>query len=79
MRTGFVMIKTALGRVHEVARALIDLEEVSEVHSISGPHDLLVKIVVASYEDFATLVPGKIQTVPGIVETVTFIAFNAYG
>jgi DNA-binding Lrp family transcriptional regulator len=54
------------------------MEEVSEVHSISGPYDVLAKVRVEKYEDLGDLVPGKFQKIPGIRETNTFLVFHIF-
>lgn len=42
MQTIFVLMKCELGRAYEVAdHAVQEVEEVSEVHSISGQYDLM--------------------------------------
>ena len=44
MKAAFVLVKCHLGKLEEVANALMELEGVSEVHSITGAWDLLVKL-----------------------------------
>ena len=43
MQTMFVEVKCALGESYRVAEVLVEIEGVSEVYSISGPYDLLIK------------------------------------
>ena len=78
MKAAFVLIKCDLGRVEEVANALMEIEGVSEVHSISGPHDLLVKVYAKTYESFADIIPRRLQKVKGIRDTNTLLAFRAF-
>ena len=78
MKAAFVLVKCDLGRIEEVANALMELEGVSEVHSITGEHDLLVKLYAPTYEDFGDLVPDHVQKVPGIRHTETMLAFRAF-
>jgi len=78
MKAAFVLVKCHLGRIEEVANALMELEGVSEVHSITGDHDLLVKLSAPTYEDFGDLVPHPVQTVRGIRHTTTMLAFRAF-
>ena len=45
MQTIFIMVKCERGRAYEVADAAVqNVEQVSEMHSISGQYDLLMKI-----------------------------------
>jgi DNA-binding Lrp family transcriptional regulator len=78
MKAAFVLVKCELGRLEEVANALMEIEGVSEVHSITGDHDLLVKMYAPTYEAFGDLVPDRLQKVTGIRDTTTLLAFRAF-
>ena len=78
MKAAFVLIRCQLGRVEEVANALMELEGVSEVHSITGPWDLLVKLYAEDYDAFGDLIPDRIQRLPGLRDTETLLAFRAF-
>jgi DNA-binding Lrp family transcriptional regulator len=78
MVAGFVFIKCELGKVEAVANKIVEVEGVSEVYSISGTYDLMAKVYVERYEDFATVVPQWIHHIPGIRETSTLLTFNAF-
>jgi DNA-binding Lrp family transcriptional regulator len=78
MRFAYILIKVEPGRVREVANQLIELQEVSEVHSISGPHDLIVKVMVPTYDELGETIPEKIHRVHGIRDTETRIVFNVF-
>jgi len=78
MRFAYILIKSESGRIKEVADQLAEIEEISEVHSISGPYDLLAKVRVDQYEELGDMVPGKIQKIAGIRETITFLVFNIF-
>ncbi len=79
MKAAFVLVKCELGRVTEVARAIMEIDGVSEVHSITGEHDLLVKLYAEDYQAFGELIPDQLQRVPGLRDTVTMLAFRAFG
>jgi DNA-binding Lrp family transcriptional regulator len=79
MQTIFVMVKCQLGRAYEVADAAIqDVEAVSEVHSISGQYDLLMKCYLDDETDIGRFVTSKLQTLDGVKDTFTLIAFKAF-
>jgi DNA-binding Lrp family transcriptional regulator len=78
MRFAYILIKVERGRVREVANQLIELDAVSEVHSISGPYDLIVKVMVPTYEALGETIPDTVHQVPGIRETETLIVFNVF-
>ena len=52
MKAAFVLVRCHLGKLEEVANALMEIEGVSEVHSITGAWDLLVKLYAPAYEAF---------------------------
>jgi DNA-binding Lrp family transcriptional regulator len=78
MKAAFVMVKCELGRLEEVANAIMELDGVSEVHSVTGEWDLIVKLFAPSYEAFGDLIPDVMQKVPGIRDTETLLAFRAF-
>lgn len=79
MRTIFVKIKCELGKAYDVAAAVVEeVEEASEVHSTSGDYDLLVKCYLADDDDVGRFVTDRLQTLPGVKDTFTLIAFKAF-
>ncbi len=78
MKTLFVNVKCNLGQAYKVASQIVELEGVSEVYSISGEYDLLVKCYLPNDRDEGRFVIESIQKVPGVQDTSTIIAFNAF-
>ena len=79
MRAIFVMIKCDMGQAYQVARQMSDrIEELSEMHSISGQYDLLGKFYLEADRDIGLFVVEQIQTVPGVKDTYTLQTFNAF-
>ena len=79
MQTVFIMVKCELGKAYDVADGLVQkLEQVSEVHSISGQYDLLVKCYLADNDDLGHFVTDRIQTLPGIKDTFTLVGYKAF-
>jgi DNA-binding Lrp family transcriptional regulator len=76
--TAFVLLDVDVDRVPEVAEALCDLDGVTEVYSVTGRYDLIVKVKVAHNEDLADVVTGHIGKVEGIQGSETVIAFRSY-
>lgn len=80
MQTIFIQVKCNLGRAYEVAdAAVLNVEEVSEVHSISGNYDLLMKCYLPAETDVGHFVTDKIQRLDGIKDTYTIVAYKAFG
>lgn len=79
MQTIFVMVKCELGRAYEVAdEAVQAIGQVSEVHSTSGQYDLLMKFYLDDEVDIGRFVTSKVQTLDGVKDTFTLIAFKAF-
>ena len=78
MITAIVFMNCEVGKVHQVAESLTELDGVAEVYSVSGEHDILAICKVTQYDDLAQLVTEKIGGVPGIVKTNSHMAFRAY-
>ncbi|MBW7848935.1 MAG: Lrp/AsnC ligand binding domain-containing protein [Rhodospirillales bacterium] len=78
MQTIFIMVKCELGRSYEVASLAVDTEQVSEVYSISGQYDLLLKCYLDEGQDIGHFVNETIQRLPGVKDTFTIITFKAF-
>ena len=78
MKFAFVLLRVEPGRLEQVANAVMEIDGVSEVHSITGPFDLLVKLYAGTYDDFGDLIPDRLQRIDGIRDTETLLAFRAF-
>ncbi|AWK87063.1 Lrp/AsnC ligand binding domain-containing protein [Azospirillum thermophilum] len=79
MQTIFVMVKCDLGKAYQVAdQAVQEIEQVSEVHSISGQYDLLMKCYLDQDTDIGRFVTEHVQTLSGVRDTFTLIAYKAF-
>jgi DNA-binding Lrp family transcriptional regulator len=79
MKTIFVMVKCELGKAYKVAEAAVEsVEQVSEVYSISGEYDLLMKCYLPPETDIGHFVVEKLQTLAGIKDTFTITAYKAF-
>ncbi|MGH7045832.1 MAG: Lrp/AsnC ligand binding domain-containing protein [Stellaceae bacterium] len=79
MKTIFVMVKCELGKAYAVADQVVnDIEQISEVYSTSGQYDLLMKAYLPDGADIGHFVTEQLQTLPGVKDTFTIIAFKAF-
>ena len=79
MQTIFIMVKCDLGKAYVVAdEAVQAVEQVSEVYSTSGEYDLLIKCYLPEAADIGHFVTEHVQTLPGVKDTFTIIAFKAF-
>ena len=73
-----VLIQCEIDEIPEAAQAIADLDGVSEVYSVAGEFDLVAVVRVANHDDLATVIPGGIAKIDGVVRTETLIAFQVY-
>ncbi|MDA1098890.1 MAG: Lrp/AsnC ligand binding domain-containing protein [Proteobacteria bacterium] len=79
MQTIFVMAKCELGETYKVAAAAVESTDlISEVHSISGQYDLMMKCYLEDGTDIGHFVTERIQTLPGVKDTFTMITFKTF-
>jgi DNA-binding Lrp family transcriptional regulator len=79
VKTIFVMVKCDLGKAYAVAdEAVLNVEQVSEVYSTSGQYDLLMKCYLPETVDIGRFVIERLQTLPGVKDTFTIIAFKEF-
>ncbi len=80
MQAIFVQFKCRPGAAYSVAEALVEsVEEISEIYSTSGQFDLLAKFYLEAGRDLGHFVTERLQTVDGVLDTFTTVAFKAFG
>jgi Lrp/AsnC family transcriptional regulator for asnA, asnC and gidA len=60
----------------DVFKQISEIPEIVECHHITGKYSLLVKILTKSNEHLKQILVEKIQTVPEIISTETFISLE---
>ncbi len=78
MVTAIVLLTIARGKVTEAAERLVDLDGVSEVHSVAGRYDLVAVLRVPDNERLADLVTNGIRHIDAIERSETLIGFRVY-
>src|SRR5260370_19433426 len=79
MKTIFVNVKCELGKAYTVADEAVEaVEQVSEVYSTSGQWDLMMKCYLPEDADIGRFVTEKLQTLPGVKDTFTIIAYKPF-
>jgi DNA-binding Lrp family transcriptional regulator len=78
MPTAFVLANVTQGKTGGAVDGLSGFEDVTEVYSVAGGYDLVVKVQVEDYEQFADVIPDRLAAVDHIEETETLMAFNTY-
>lgn len=74
--TAIVAITCDVGRTSEIARKLSALEDVTEVYTTLGEHDIVVKIRTKDLESLKNMVEKELIRIKGINEIRTSIVFD---
>lgn len=78
LTTAIVQIDVEADRIPEAAEAIVNIDGVTEVYSITGDWDLLAMVRVSDHEKLADIIPNRISKVDGVIRTETQLAFRAY-
>ena len=78
MVTSIILLNTERTKINEVAEQLAEMEEISEVYSVSGKYDLIAIIRVKSNDDLANMVTEKLLNIDSILKSETMLAFKAF-
>jgi Lrp/AsnC family transcriptional regulator, regulator for asnA, asnC and gidA len=74
--TAIIIIQTESEKHKTVELALSQLEEVSEVYSVSGEYDILIKVWAHSIEELNKIVNSKIRSVDGVEDLTEMIVME---
>lgn len=74
--TAIIIIQSESEKHKKVEKELSNLEEVSEVYSISGEYDILIKIWAHSLEELNKIINSKIRSVDGIEDLTEMIVMK---
>jgi len=74
--TAIIIIQTETEKHSAVKYALADLDEVSEVYSVSGEYDLLIKLWAHDMEELNQLIDNKIRSIDGVDDLTEMIVME---
>lgn len=71
MVEAYVLIQTEQGKMAEAAERVQAIEDVDGVDVVTGPYDVIAHIVADEIDAIGKLVVSEIQTVKGVIRTLT--------
>lgn len=74
--TAIIIIQTETEKHGAVKIALSKLEEVSEVYSVSGEYDLLIKLWAHDMEELNQVINSKIRSIDGVDDLTEMIVME---
>ncbi len=78
MKVCFVQIRCKPGTTYQVADTIALKEIHSEMYSISGEYDLLVKLYYDADQDIGRFINENLSNVDNVERTTTTLAFSAF-
>ena len=70
----YVLIEAQVGKSRDVAAALRSLPGVPSVDIITGDFDIIALVEAPDMVSMADLVTGKLQSIQGVIRTITCVA-----
>jgi DNA-binding Lrp family transcriptional regulator len=71
----YVLIVTAPGATRRVALALKEIAQVTEIHEVMGPYDIVAVIEAEQLTDVPPILAERIRGLDGIQSTTSLVAF----
>lgn len=78
MISAIVLINAEVHRIPEVAEAIVEIDGVQEVYSVTGDIDLIAVVHAGQHDDLADIIADRLNKVDGVLSTRTHIAFRTY-
>ena len=78
LTTAIVHIDVEADLIPEAAEAIVNIDGVTEVYSITGDWDLIAMVRVSDHEKLAEIIPHRNSKVDGVIRTATQLAYRAY-
>jgi len=74
----YVLFKVSSGTEREVAKKLIEFDEVLQAEIIFGEYDVVAKMSTKDLDTLENFVSEKVRTVPNVLVTSTMIISREY-
>jgi DNA-binding Lrp family transcriptional regulator len=75
MVKAYVLVVTDPGATRQVFEALRQVEDVTELHEVMGPYDIIVEIQVENLMDMPPILSNQIRAIPGVQSTTSLVSF----
>jgi len=74
----FVQLRCRPGKTYKVAQEIIAREIHSELYSISGDFDLMLKLYIPKDQDIGKFISDNLLDIKGIKRSLTTLTFKAF-
>jgi len=72
----YILVTAAIGKVKQVAKEIKKIQDVKDVHVVTGPYDIIVYVDTKSMDTLSKAVVEGIHKVKGVVDTNTAIVID---
>lgn len=76
MTDAYVNVYVDAGAVSNAAAAIEAIDEVTNVHVVTGEYDIIAQLSLEDSNNLPWVVADEIHSVTGVVDTVTNVAFE---
>ena len=76
MKIAYVLLNVELGQGNQVVPVLEEVEHVTEIYSVYGVYDYVVKIEAESMSELKEVIMSKIRRINGVRSSLTLITFE---
>jgi DNA-binding Lrp family transcriptional regulator len=74
--SAYILIQTEVGKAHQVASEVRQIDGVVSAEDVTGPYDVIVRSEAASVDDLGKMVVSRVQLIDGITRTLTCPVVN---
>lgn len=67
----YILIQTEVGKQAQVAQELAQIPGVMRPDVVAGPYDVVARVAAPDMDSLGKLIVGRIQTIDGIIRTLT--------
>jgi DNA-binding Lrp family transcriptional regulator len=67
----YVLIQTEVGKAADVAKAIAEIDGVTQADDVTGPYDVIVRAEASNVDELGKLVVARVQGIDGITRTLT--------
>ena len=73
----YLFIETSQGKARSIAREVSQISGVKTANSVTGPYDVIVYVETESINVLGDFIVSKIQSIPGVLRTLTNVVIDA--
>lgn len=72
----YLFVESTQGKAGAIVKAIRELDGVKVAQLVTGPHDVIVLVEVADMSMLGELALSRIQSIPGVVRTLTNVVVD---